>query len=380
MKKLCLILTFILTFIAFSLNVCTASIVDPMGNAGVESEKLYMEAKVAKIKAMLQKIDGKVKNFLNKECTIDMSGNFISQIESGKYITAFNICKKEGGSIEECIQKVEDAKLNWKNNSNCSKSKEILPLMHLYYLLIARGNAYYVGTENPICSPIFPKISDKLPNSMIKGGGNVSGYLNREICSRILNYVFPGSQFNYLNYSGFITAAEGPIYFQAGEFLYWDSQIQNGINMQVYNNRINYKLGQYNIAVHIDYLPQPQDDEEREMIEAELEKYEIVEFNLPIDAQVENILLEQGKGIKVTNKEIISIVNKFFHDTAWGVNAQSNFIGLLTQDNARKFFLDCLKEYLTYDNYIKTVKEPKKANETSQPKKTTKKPTKKYKE
>jgi len=140
-----------------------------------------------------------------------------------------------------------------------------------------------------------------------------------------------------------------------------------GVSVQIYKNRINYKLGQNNIAIYIDRLDK---------------KYEITEFNLPIDAQTENILLKQNKGIKITNKEIISIVNKFFHDTIWQTSSQ-NFIDLLTKNSQRELFLDCLKEYLTYDNYIKTVKEPKKANETSQPsqpKKTIKKPTKEHKE
>ena len=365
MKKLIiLILTFLLTSNVYALNIFD----HPMYQMPqIKSEaQIYMEKEAKNTHFMISDTLKAMKTYYKEECVFAQNNNFMTLIQFGKYISAFNICRKDdGNSIEECIQKVEDAKLNWKNKY-CPNPEKGLLFLHQIGNWSAEMHAYNIGAKIPKCSPIYPKFQFLDPESFSeKSSAHIIAFL--KACSNLFSMLYPNSNFNFNDYSGYITSEDGQIYFQGGEFIYLDHLSPEGVSVQIYKNRINYKLGQNNIAIYIDRLDK---------------KYEITEFNLPIDAQTENILLKQNKGIKITNKEIIPIVNKFFHDTIWQTSSQ-NFIDLLTKNSQRELFLDCLKEYLTYDNYIKTVKEPKKANETSQPsqpKKTIKKPTKEHKE
>jgi hypothetical protein len=86
-----------------------------------------MQKVIQETKNLLQETNNKLENIM-KTCTVKQDNSFISQVQAGRYITAFNICRKQGGSIDECIQKIEDAKLNWKND--CPNHQESIILTH----------------------------------------------------------------------------------------------------------------------------------------------------------------------------------------------------------------------------------------------------------
>ena len=304
---------------------------------------------IQETKNLLQETNNKLENIM-KTCTVKQDNSFISQVQAGRYITAFNICRKQGGSIDECIQKIEDAKLNWKND--CPNHQESIILTHKFFLLDGERISHTRGGSLGVyCDPMYPKIAYlfPLPNPLGFSFPDPAKPTNRfydpniEIirCREAFNRAFPNSQFNLTTYTGTITVSNASMHFQRGDLFMIETYDKSGTVIQAYQNRLNYKIGQFNISI---------------LIDQENKKYEIAEFNIPLKVESEDILPNKNKGAKLSYQEIIPMVNSFFHDTAWQVHAHGNFIGLLTTDSVRNFFASCLKEYLFYDNYIKTVK------------------------
>jgi hypothetical protein len=248
-------------------------------------------------------------------------------VQYGRYISAFEICRmQEKRSIEECIQRVQRAKEEWRKR--CQEPYRTFDVF--YYTARARADEVRRTLKNiernMILVPCVGGLCD-LANMQ----------LYAEMSQRIAHY-FPGSQFNLATGTGTIVLPDGVMYFQGWQFIRWDYKDLGGLIIQVFPQRVNFVAGGYNIGV----LNTGRN-------------WEIIELNLPFDSQTEQYLLALNRGIRLTNKEIIQLVNKYLHDTVWEVDLRETFKKLLLEDRERRFFMESLVEYFAYDNYLNKV-------------------------
>jgi hypothetical protein len=256
----------------------------------------------------------------------------MQNVQYGRYITAFELCKKQGKGTQECIQRVQEAKEKWR--VRCKNADVSLQLM--YYKAKLRAEEVKASLR---------KIAEDAPIRGLGGGGGLNALVENEVYAfmgQLINRWFPGSQFSLQSGTGQIVASDAVLYYQGWIFIRGDFQIPGGLLAQVFENRINFTTSSYNIAVNLKTG----------------QGWEVVEFNLPFDSQTEQLLLSSllgGRGVRLTNKEIIDLANKYLHDTVWEVDLPETFKKLLLQGEERRFFMESLVEYFTYDSYIKKV-------------------------
>ena len=255
------------------------------------------------------------------------------QVQYGRYISAFEICRRQGKGTQECIQKVYEAKEKWRQR--CNKNVDV-ELRLLYYRL--NLGAEEIKTD---LKKRFVENNKDLFYQYQYGSGLVA-LAAREIYAfynQLISRQYPGSQFDLKTGTGHLVIPGATLYYQGWTFIRGDYPTPRGVLVQVFKNRMNFAAGNYNIAVNLDAN----------------RGWEIVEFNLPFDSQTEQILLSFGRGVRLTNKEIIDLVNGYLHDTVWEVDLPLTFQKLLLEAAERRFFFESLVEYYAYDTYLKKV-------------------------
>jgi len=255
------------------------------------------------------------------------------QVQYGRYISAFEICRRQGKGTQECIQKVYEAKEKWRQR--CNKNVDV-ELRLLYYRTRLNAEEIKVGLKKNI------EATPSLQYYRYGGGGGLGALVAREVFAFLnqqLSKQYPGSQFDLKTGTGYLVIPGATLYYHGWIFIRGDYSTPRGVLIQVFDNRMNFAAGNYNIAVNLDAN----------------RGWEIVEFNLPFDSQTEQILLSFGRGVRLTNKEIIDLVNRYLHDTVWEVDLPLTFQKLLLEAAERRFFFESLVEYYAYDTYLKMV-------------------------
>jgi len=246
-------------------------------------------------------------------------------VQYGRYITAFNLCRKQEGSIEECIEKVRQAKEEWR--SRCKDAHQSLSLF--YFKELARAEE------------VRQRLQGMIPMSGCYGTG-LMGLAASQSCAFMSQRVaewFPGSNFNIASGTGTIVLGDGVIYYQGWQFIQREIKGPGGLVVQIFPQKINLTSGAYNIAVVFSGG-----------------KWNVIEFNLPFDSQTEKQFLVLGKGVRLTNKEIIDMVDRYLKDTVWETDLFETFQKLLLDGRERAFFMESLLEYYAYDNYLQKIK------------------------
>jgi hypothetical protein len=246
-------------------------------------------------------------------------------VQYGRYITAFNLCRKQGGGIDECIERVKKVKEEWRNR--CKDPHQSLSLF--YFKELAR------------VEQVRQKLQSMIPMGGCFGEG-VAGLAAAQTCAFMSQRVaewFPGSQFNIASGTGTIVLGDGVIYYQGWQFIQREIKGGSGLIVQIFPQKINLTSGAYNIAAVFNGG-----------------KWNVIEFNLPFDSQTEKQFLALGKGVRLTNKEIIDIVDRYLKDTVWEANLLETFQKILVSGRERAFLMESLLEYYAYDNYLQKVK------------------------
>ena len=264
---------------------------------------------------------------ITEKCMRYDNDTVLLQVQYGRFISAFETCRKQGGGIDECIQRVQRTKEEWRKRCQDAYKSFVL----LYYTAKKRANDVRQTLKNIEKNMILPPCAGGLCDL-------ATNQIYADMSQRIAQY-FPGSQFNLMAGSGSIVLPDGVMHFQGWQFVQWDYKDQGGLIIQIFLQRVNFVAGGYNIGVN---LKTGRD-------------WEIIEFNLPFDSQTEQLLVALNRGVRLTNKEIIQLVNKYLHDTVWEVDLRETFKKLLLEDTERRFFMESLLEYYAYDTYLKKV-------------------------
>jgi hypothetical protein len=276
------------------------------------------------------RIYGELKIKAEQNC-LPYEDKLMLQVQYGRYISAFEMCRQQGKGVQECIQKVQEAKEKWR--ARCKNADASLRLM--YYTAKLRAEEVKNSLEN-----LRNKVNACIQAEMSTG---LAALAHREVCafqSQLLSKWYPGTEFSLQSGTGKVVASDAVFYYQGWIFVRGDWQIGGGLLLQIFDNRMNFAADGYNIAVNF----KMQGD------------WEIVGFNLPFDSQTEQVLLSNlGRGVRLTNKEIIDLVNAYLHDTVWEVDLPLTFQKLLFEAGERRFFIESLLEYYAYDTYLKKV-------------------------
>jgi hypothetical protein len=265
-------------------------------------------------------------SLLNEE----YASGIASEVVRGRYITAFEMCRKEEKSVDVCIQKIKEIKEKWKAKCQDVESKA---LIDYYY-------ARAMDTVNNVLNYLQQTKARALGSLRDGYGyGSVAGAALSG-ASQAIAQMYPGSQFSLLTGTGKIVMDAGEIYFQGWNFVQFDMRAEGGLIMQVFPNKINFVNNKYNIAFYF---------------EPDKKEWEVVEVNLPFDAQTEKLLMSLGQGVRVLDKEIIFMMNDFLHNTTFGLDLYVTSKELLLRNESRRLLMENLFEYFAYDTYIKKV-------------------------
>jgi hypothetical protein len=265
----------------------------------------------------------------NKQC-LQYDDELMLQVSYGRYISAFEVCKKQGKGTQECVQRVQEAKERWRQR--CNKNLDAT-LWLSYYKTRLKAEEIKVNLKKSLeAAPVYHSF-----------GGGLSALAQREVYAFLNQQIsnqFPGSVFDLKSGTGHLVVPGATLHYQGWIFIRGDFPTPSGLLVQVFDNRMNFVAGNYNIAVNLN----PK------------QGWEIVEFNLPFDSQTEQVLNTlSGRGVRLTNKEIIDLVNAYLHDTVWEVDLILTFQKLLLEAKERRFFIESLLEYFAYDTYLKKV-------------------------
>jgi hypothetical protein len=254
---------------------------------------------------------------------------------NGRLISAFELCRKQGSGIEECVERIQKIREKWRQRG-CGEDSAWIIRYH-YNRAVAR----------------VKEIETKLRNTADPHEYRLMGSIARMAYFESLNQgfakLFPGSQFSFQSGSGKVVLGVGEIYFQGWRWVQFNVWHESGVQIQTFPGRINWVMDRYNISVYLETEPKP--------------RWEVIDFNLPFDLQSEKVLLALGQGVRVSEREIIRLVDIFLHDTVWGLDVIAIFPPLLTQRDIKEDFLKAMVEYFTYDNYITKVKTEAKRQE-----------------
>jgi hypothetical protein len=253
----------------------------------------------------------------------------------GRLIRAFELCRKQGSGIEECVERIQKIREKWRQRG-CGEDSAWIIRYH-YNRAVARVKEIEAKLKNTVNPRILidPAVAMFYFESLNKNFAQL----------------FPGSQFSFQTGTGKVVLGEGEIHFQGWRWTQYNIWREGGILIQTFPGRINWVMDRYNISVYLETEPKP--------------RWEVIDFNLPFDMQSEKILLALGQGVRISEREIIRLVDIFLHDTVWGLDVTAIFPSLLTQRELREDFLRAMVEYFTYDNYI--AKERAAAKKRSKP-------------
>jgi hypothetical protein len=273
-----------------------------------------------------------------RKCLDNGNDTLMALVQYGRYISAFEFCRKQGGGVDECIERVKKAKEEWR--SRCQEP--YLSLRLFYYKEIVRAEDVQIRLKG---------LTRGL--DVCYGGGLcelATAQLYADMSQRISQW-FPGSQFNLRTGTGSIVLGDGVIYYQDWQFIQREFKGPGGLVVQIFPQKINMVNGAYYITIAV---------ESPEVVRAG-KTWEVVDFNLPFDAKTERqfIALNKGvdfKGVDLTNREIIQMVDGYLKNTAWEADLLGTFQKLLLGGRERTLFMESLIEYYAFDNYIKMVK------------------------
>jgi hypothetical protein len=261
-----------------------------------------------------------------KNCLNHNNDTKTLNVQYGRYITAFNFCRKQGGGIEECIERVRKTKEEWRNR--CKDPHQSLSLF--YFKELAR------------IEQVKQKLYSMIPMYGCGGGSGLVGLSQAQVCAFMNQQIagmFPGSNFNIATGTGTIVLGDGVVHYQGWQFIQHETRRPGGLIVQIFPQKINVISGAYNISAVFNGG-----------------KWNVIEFNLPFDSQTEKQFLALGKGVRLTNKEIIDMVDRYLKDTVWEADLLETFQKLLLDGRERSFFMESLLEYYAYDNYLQKVK------------------------
>jgi hypothetical protein len=268
-----------------------------------------------------------------KKCLDNGNDTITALVQYGRYISAFELCRKQGGGVDECIERVRKAKEEWR--SRCQEPH--LSLKLFYYKEAVRAEDVAIKLKN---------LTQGL--DVCYGGGLcelATAQMYADMNQRVAQW-FPGSQFNLRTGTGTIVLGDGVIHYQGWNFVQQEFRGTGGLVVQIFPHKINLINGAYNIAIAV---------EGPEGLRAGKE-WEVVDFNLPFDARTEKQFIALNKGVDLTNREIIQMVDEYLRNTVWEADLLGTFQKLLSGGRERAFFMESLIEYYAFDNYIKMVK------------------------
>jgi hypothetical protein len=269
---------------------------------------------------------------MNK-CLDDGNDKITAAVQYGRYISAFELCRKQGGSIDECIERVKKAKEEWR--SRCQEAYSSLKLF--YYKEVVRAEDVAI------------KLKDLTKGLDVCYGGGIcelaTAQMYADMNQRVAQW-FPGSQFNLRSGTGSIVLGDGVIHYQGWNFVQREFRGPGGLVVQVFPWKINMVNGAYYITVAV---------ESPEVVRAG-KQWEVIDFNLPFDARTEKQFIALNQGVDLTNREIIQMIDEYLKNTVWEADLLGTFQKLLLGGRERAFFMESLIEYYAFDNYIKMVK------------------------
>jgi len=283
----------------------------------------------------IMKLEKEVQGIV-KSCLAHNNDVIKLNVQYGRYITAFEVCRKQGGGVDECIERIRKAKEEWRDS--CKEPYQSVRLF--YYKELANAEKARLELRR---WTVRENTCDRLPVYLRDSCRGAEGVRYMEL-NRFLLQAYPGSQFNLLTGTGSIVLEDGVVYFQGWQFVQREFKMPGGLIVQIFPNKINLVSGAYNIAVVVEGA-------------AEGKKWEVIEFNLPFDAGTEKQLVALNRGVRLTNKEIIQMVDEYLKNTVWEADLIATFKNLLLNGRERAFFMESLIEYYAFDNYIKMVRQ-----------------------
>jgi hypothetical protein len=281
----------------------------------------------------IMKLEKEVQGIV-KSCLAHNNDVIKLNVQYGRYITAFELCRKQGGGVDECIERIRKAKEEWRDS--CREPYQSVRLF--YYKELANAEKARLELRR---WTVRENTCDRVPIYLRDSCRGAEGVMYVEL-NRWLSQAYPGSQFNLITGSGSIVLEDGVVYFQGWQFVQREFKMPGGLNVQIFPNKINLTSGAYNIAV---------------VVGEEGKKWQIIEFNLPFDAGTEKQFVALNRGVRLTNKEIIQMVDEYLKNTVWEADLITTFKNLLLNGRERAFFMESLIEYYAFDNYIKMVKQ-----------------------
>jgi len=262
-----------------------------------------------------------------KQCS-SFEDKFVESVIYGKQITAFEMCRKQGLSVDECIQRISSISEKWKQECSefiGSDLKDFYLASLLVVNMVKATNKSLVDEK---------KLAQMSPMRR-------AGYL--EGLNKYLAQFQPGSTFSFITGTGKVVFEQGEVHFQNWEWTQYSLIQDRGITIHMFPKRIDITLGRNAIAFH---LPKLENNFE----------WELMDFNLPFDMQTERLLLALNKGVRITEKEIIRLADIFLKNTAWSINIMDVSKDLLASQDTRRAFVEGMVEFYAYDNYIRKAK------------------------
>jgi hypothetical protein len=263
-----------------------------------------------------------------KRC-INFEDKFVEKVLYGKRITAFELCKKQGLSVDECIQRISSISETWKQE--CAEFiASDLKNFYLASLLIV--NSVKAKNESLVNKEKLAKMDP----------------IERAAYFETLNKYFaqfqPGSTFSFTTGTGKVVFEQGEVHFQNWKWTQYSFMDDRGITIHVFPNRVDLTLARNSISFYLSKL------------EPQLFEWELIDFSLPFDMQTEQLLLGMNKGVRITEKEIIRLADNFLKNTAWSLNIMDVSKKLLVEQSTRRAFIESMVEFYAYDNYIRKAK------------------------
>jgi hypothetical protein len=263
-----------------------------------------------------------------KRCS-SPENKFVENVVYGKRITAFEMCRRQGLSVDECIQSINSISEWWKQECSefiGSDLKDFYLASLLFVNIVKATNKSLVDEKE------LAQMSPARRAAYLEG------------LNKYLAQFQPGSTFSFITGTGKVVFEQGEVHFQNWEWTQYSVIQDRGITIHVFPKRLDITMGRNSIAFH---LP---------VIETKQFEWELIDFTLPFDAQTERLLLALNRGVRITEKEIIRLADNFLKNTAWSINMIDVSKELLASLNTRNSFVESMVEFYTYDNYIKKAK------------------------
>jgi hypothetical protein len=239
----------------------------------------------------------------------------------GFYITAYKTCRANG-TVEECINKVEETRQLLRET--CPK-REIVALVHnSFFTLVKKLEDRFFGDDLGKCC----LVRGTPPEECRGNAGVVISF-----CEEYLKG-FPGSNYSPITRTGIIKYPVAEVTYQAGMVIairYIDPN--SGVEYLIGPRTLKLQFGSYFLTFAVDQ-----------------DSWELIEVNLPVEAQIERLALAKGSGVKINYKELIPLLNSFFKESYYGVSFPSYTL-LLSKEKFRQEVLKAFLEYLAWDNF-----------------------------